>query len=80
MERAVHATVCYPEGLEKIRRERWSIVVRSHLVNKGYSVIRTEPVGVCDHRRSESETRLLGNGNCRHVGIVFYVFAILLLL
>ena len=42
--------------LPKGRRERWNFVTRGHFVI-GYSVIRTEPVGVCDHRRSESETR-----------------------
>ena len=41
-----------PKGL----LERWKFVTRSHFVI-GYSVIRTEPVGVCDHRRSKSETR-----------------------
>ena len=40
-----------PKGL----LERWNFVTRSHFVI-GYSVIRTEPVGVCDNRRSKSTT------------------------
>ena len=42
--------------LPKGRRERWNFVTRGHF-GIGYSVIRTAPVGVCDHRRSKSETR-----------------------
>ena len=44
------------KGLEEIKRERLKFVARSLLIN-GYYVIRTEPVWVCDHRSSKSETR-----------------------